>query len=109
MALASNSIYSGRSRTSNVKNLDELLTQVNNLNSYLAQNNNYNKFVEGTDFGRKQDQKLKTIFNLVNQNLTSQTNNLINTLNRFFNNQEEINRRAAAAAAQTRAQSGNIK
>ena len=111
MALTNSSINSGRVKANDVRrDLNEARNLATELKKYLDQNDNYNKFVNGTDFGKMQNEKIQKILGLLNQNLISETTNLIARLNSFFNSQEELNRRAAAAAAaaaQAKARAGS--
>lgn len=108
MALTNGSISSGRGKTNDIRNeLNEARRLVADLKNYLGQNENYSKFVNGTEFGRTQNDKIQKIIGLLDQNLTNETTNLTMRLNDFFNRQEELNRRAAAAAAAARASAAN--
>ncbi len=108
MALSNGSINNGRARTKDIqKDLNEARKLVGDLRNYLSNNENYDKFVNGTDFGKNQNDKIQKIIGLLDQNLTAETTNLTAKLNSFFNRQEELNRRAAAAAAAARAASAN--
>lgn len=100
MALTNHSIHNGRDRVKDIRNdLNEVRALAENLKKYLARNVNYNKFVEGTNIGKNQNEKINTMLNLLDQNLTVQTTNLTTKLNSFFSRQEELNRRAAAQAS----------
>ena len=95
MALTSGSISSGRGKVNDVKNeLNEVKVIVNNFKNFLSHDANFNKFIEGTNIGKTQNEKIQTILGLLDQNLTAQTNSLIMRLNSFFDNQEELNRKA---------------
>lgn len=100
MALSNASIYNGRTRTANIRsNVNNVINLARNLSDYLGQNANYNKFVKGTDIGKEQDEKVKMILKLLEQDLSTQTTNLTLRLNNFFDCQVELNRREAAKAA----------
>ncbi len=100
MALTSVSISNGRGTAQAITSeLNEAKQLIADLKNYLGQNDNYNKFVNGTEFGRAQNEKIQKIIGLFDQNLTNETTNLTTQLNYFFYRQEEINRKAAAEAA----------
>ena len=95
MALTSGSISSGRGKVNDIRNeLNEVKSVAENLKRFLLQDANFNKFIEGTNIGKNQNEKIQTILGLLDQNLTTQTNSLTTRLSSFFNNQEELNKKA---------------
>ena len=69
MALTNSSISNGRGKTRDISNeLNEAKRLIAALKSYLRQNDNYSKFVNGTEFGRTQDDKIQKIMGLLDQN-----------------------------------------
>ncbi len=102
MALSNGSINNGRERTKKIRSdLNTVRGVFGDLRNYLAQNENYRKFIEGTNFGKVQNDKIQKIMGLLDQNLTAQTTSLTMKLNSFFAYQEELNRKSLS--------SGNIK
>ena len=103
MALTNSSISNGRAKNADIsRDLDNVRGLIGNLKTSLGQDENYRMFIEGTNFGKNQDDKIQKIMGLLDQNLTAETNSLTSKLNNFFDHQEELNRRAQM-------QSGNSK
>ena len=98
MALSDGNIAVARNYLRNLHKYDNINEQCNKIKELLDTNTNYYTFCVGTGIGSQFNDKINELIQILSK-LSSTTDSLVASTERYLNNQAEINRRARMESA----------
>ncbi len=91
MALIDKDINSVRDYATNIKSDMEKIVTSTNTFDYVMRNVDFMTFAEGTKFGSESQENLKQLVKLINNEIKTSINKLIDDTNTFLDRQWELN------------------